>query len=105
MANDLRKYGFTSNKSYDAYIPIDQINNKFINHYIRGFFDGDGSIYLDTKNKNLLRVSLTTASSQMCKDIFSIVKKHIDIEMHIFKRNNIISLSLFDQKQVFKFLN
>lgn len=70
MANDLRKYGFTSNKSYDAYIPIDQINNKFINHYIRGFFDGDGSIYLGTKNKNLLRISLTTASSQMCKDFF-----------------------------------
>jgi len=37
------KLGFDNNKTHNARVPK-QLPNKFINHFIRGVFDGDGSL-------------------------------------------------------------
>ena len=51
MAMDLEKYGVIPQKSLFTYLP--QINDKYMNHLIRGILDGDGSIRAEqTQNKN-----------------------------------------------------
>lgn len=42
MAQDLKKYGVIPRKSSHTYLP--QIDDKYMNHLIRGILDGDGSI-------------------------------------------------------------
>lgn len=42
MANDLAKYGVVPRKSFHTYLP--SIDDKYMNHLMRGILDGDGSI-------------------------------------------------------------
>jgi hypothetical protein len=69
-------------------------------HFIRGYFDGDGSMY-KSKSKKDISVSLLGT-----KDFLYILNKHIpglDIK-NIRQRNNIFTLS-FHSKQAFSFLD
>lgn len=43
MANKLRNYGLSKKESYKS---LPKIDNNLLRHFIRGFFDGDGSITL-----------------------------------------------------------
>ena len=58
IANDLNRLGVTQNKSLDMQFP--EIPEDFIRHFVRGFFDGDGSVYLEPKNS--IRVKLLSGS-------------------------------------------
>jgi len=49
LIQDLKKYGIIPNKSHKTYFP--EISEKFYSHFIRGVFDGDGSISCP-KNKS-----------------------------------------------------
>lgn len=48
MANDLSKYNIVPCKTYDY--EFVELNKKFMSHFFRGYFDGDGSINC-TKNQ------------------------------------------------------
>lgn len=45
MCADLAKYGVVPNKTGKEYICDEIANSELLPHFIRGFFDGDGSIY------------------------------------------------------------
>lgn len=45
MCNDLVSYGCTPRKSQTLQFPIDYIPSDLIKHFIRGYFDGNGSVY------------------------------------------------------------
>ena len=45
IANDLQRVGVTANKSLDMKFP--NVHDKYFRHFVRGLFDGDGSVYLD----------------------------------------------------------
>lgn len=49
MVDDLESLGVTTCKSYNIELP--NIDEKYINHFIRGFFDGDGCICENKKKK------------------------------------------------------
>lgn len=51
MVNDLIKIGIVPNKTYMSKT-IPYVKDKFISHFLRGFFDGDGSIYSSNYRKN-----------------------------------------------------
>ena len=48
LAEDLTKYGCHANKTYDLTFPNKEIfvNKDLIRHFIRGYFDGDGSVFI-----------------------------------------------------------
>lgn len=48
---DLLKLGITSNKTFSVKPP--KIPKKFVRHYLRGFFDGDGSISTFRRNDSV----------------------------------------------------
>lgn len=60
MYQSLVKLGFTNNKSFDGYIPDIPINLQ--HHYIRGYFDGNGTICV---SNNRLDVRFCTASMKL----------------------------------------
>lgn len=43
MVEDLQKHGITNTKTYDMTFP--ELPDALIKHFIRGYFDGDGSLY------------------------------------------------------------
>jgi intein/homing endonuclease len=49
ICNDLEKLGVNSRKSGNETFP--DLKEELITHFIRGFFDGDGCIYIKTINK------------------------------------------------------
>ena len=51
MCNDLFNLGIVSNKSLTLQFPKN-IPNSLIKHYLRGYFDGDGSISTNGTNRN-----------------------------------------------------
>lgn len=78
MANDLIDKGCVPNKTYGLAFPNEEILPKeFVYHFIRGFFDGDGSLYTDEKRKRLCLNFTGTA------DMLNGIK-------HIFGKDNLL---------------
>lgn len=75
MAKDLQQYGVIPKKSSFTYLP--QIDDKYMNHLIRGILDGDGSIRAEQTNKNnrFAHYISFCGSKQLMEDISNYCKK------------------------------
>ncbi len=68
MYNDLRTLGFTSRKSLKLKMP--KIPQKYLGHFVRGYFDGDGCVYFnkhqvkDRKNPRYVFATRFTCGSR-----------------------------------------
>lgn len=51
LINDIIKYGYGPNKTY-CELSLPNINDELIRHFIRGYFDGDGSIIGGVRKPN-----------------------------------------------------
>lgn len=51
MINHLAKYGIVQNKGFNLVFP-NFLKEELLRHYLRGYFDGDGSISTNGKNRN-----------------------------------------------------
>lgn len=83
MSQDLLKWGMVQNKSLKLEFP--NISNNLISHFIRGYFDGDGSIYsfYDKKN-NIHRIGFKiTSTYSFCNTIMDILQKELHIQVSI----------------------
>lgn len=91
IVNDLKKYGINSNKTYtDNYIsPL--IPQEYICDFIRGFFDGDGNVWIDKKKNKSLRYTIYNASYTLLNDI----------REELYK-NNIYSQIVVDDRDLYK---
>lgn len=88
IATDLRKYGFNSNKTFNAYIPFEHIPKHLIKHYVRGLFDGDGSVYSSGNNRINVLIACT-ASVEMGNNLIScLFDNDISSTYSIDKRRN-----------------
>lgn len=101
ISNDLKRYGLNNQKSYNAFIPKEYIPSELIRHYIRGLFDGDGSIY---KTSNGTSISLVSGSDQMIIDFNNIIKENLDINMKNRISRNLLEARLFSKHSVRAFL-
>lgn len=107
MTNDLLKYGLTPNKSYDAYIPKEIIDSKYVKHYIRGLFDGDGSLYSykQSNGKERHEISIVSGSKEMIDNIIYVIKKQLKIDMKYRMSRNLYEVRLHNQFQIRIFLD
>jgi intein-encoded DNA endonuclease-like protein len=101
IVDDLNKYGIIENKTYRSkQLPL--VPEKYINEMIRGFFDGDGSIYKDKKRKeytvnfssnrhvlNQLKNILSTQKISSCKIRRRYLDNDISCMLDIRGDNNI----------------
>ena len=69
LSESLINHGCFQNKTYILKFP--QIEEKLIKHFIRGFYDGDGSLYINS-NINSCKLDITSASIDILKSIRTI---------------------------------
>lgn len=76
---DLATYGIVPNKTH-ILVPPTKLNKKFYIDYVRGYFDGDGTINLNKNgNKRSLRWSICGASKPMLNWIIEVLTYVCDI--------------------------
>ncbi|MAF24651.1 hypothetical protein CL634_03630 [bacterium] len=80
MCNDLRNFGIREQKSKTMHVP--DIPSKYIGDFIRGYFDGDGNVWVGEINKQrnrrqvAIRVTFTSASRNFLVSLQNILLKH-----------------------------
>ncbi|MFX1538880.1 MAG: LAGLIDADG family homing endonuclease [Promethearchaeota archaeon] len=100
VINDLYKLGVTSRKS--SIIQFPDIPLAFVNHFIRGYFDGDGNTGIV---KNSLIIEFTSGSNKFLRKLKQILET-LDIESSLYKlkRKNIVySLKILAKGRKFFF--
>lgn len=70
LCRDLVRHGVTPRKSLSIEISPEILNSRHLRHFIRGFFDGNGSIF-----KNGKTVMFSSASAKMIEQLDSIFHK------------------------------
>lgn len=101
LINDLHKLGVEQNKTYrEQHIP-EQIPEKYVYHFIRGYFDGDGSFsgsVIHDKGKPNPRVRMQFQIDSKTKTLLEEIKLFFDINeiktnMYECKRDNMYRLA------------
>jgi intein-encoded DNA endonuclease-like protein len=73
LFNDLVRLGLTPNKARRMQLP--EIPQKYVGHFVRGYFDGDGNVwsgYTNKKRENptyILSISITSASRDFLRGL------------------------------------
>lgn len=70
IVGDIRKLGIDFQKTYDNCIP--NIPIRYMSHFIRGYFDGDGSIYKKRHNDTNRLADINIAISGFYKNLYKI---------------------------------
>jgi len=109
MCKDLANLGCIRAKSHCAYFP--DIPEEFHSHFIRGVFDGDGSVYINQKHKNSNTLRITfTGNDKLILKIQEILIKNCNLpKTKIYyvnkKVNNICNLSYGGNRAITKIRN
>lgn len=103
MCNSLNSIGMTQNKSLTLEFPA--IDPSLYSHFIRGYFDGDGSVCFSAKTGNSI-VTITSTNS-FCEKIKSIISSTLNIHVGVYDASNknsitkVASISGTNQVKVF----
>lgn len=79
LFNDLVTLGLTPNKARRMQLP--KIPQKYVGHFIRGYFDGDGNVWSGYVNKDrenptyILSTSFTSASRNFLQGLKNLLEK------------------------------
>ncbi len=111
MYGDLIKLGFMQKKAHRFHLP--KVPKKYMNHFIRGYFDGDGSVsygYASIKNRNYKMVPyvsscFASANLNFLKELSGILRKNINMgKGHIQKKSGHLNYSKADSIKLFKYM-
>lgn len=84
MSDVLNSLGVCENKSLKLTFP-DWLDESLYSHFIRGVFDGDGSISRSIKNENNHAVTITiTSTDTFCQRLQEICKNKLNINTGIY---------------------
>ena len=81
MGEDLAKYNIVPNKSLIIRFPNDiESINKYLNHFLRGVFDGNGSIQFRTTEKHTkFSVGLSAGNPEVLEQVRNILSLKLDV--------------------------
>lgn len=111
VVDDLINIGIVENKTYkqtneDIDKLINAIPNKFYSSFIRGLFDGDGSIgfYKDKKGYDNLNFCIAVHTEKLKDFIVDVIKKVINKDyVGVSYRNNLYYISLHSKEDIIAF--
>jgi hypothetical protein len=86
LCDSLSKQGCTPRKSLDLQFPTQaQVPTKLLRHFIRGYFDGDGSFSTNMKkNKKTLSGQVSIVSSKsFCEELKRLIDAHRKIDGYV----------------------
>lgn len=101
LASDLIKWGCVPNKTL-IINKIPNIPRDYVSHFLRGYFDGDGSLHY-LKGTDNYRISFTCGNADFLKD----VKKELGVNISLGHRKNssACQLQITGRHQVERILN
>jgi len=111
MYGDLVKLGFMQNKARRFHLP--KVPKKYMNHFIRGYFDGDGSVtcgYTRRKDRNNKMIPyvlscFASANYNFLKEISSVLRKNINMgKGSIYKEGGHLNYSKRDSIKLFNYM-
>lgn len=85
MATDLLKYNITPNKTYE--IQLVELSDELMPHFIRGYFDGDGCVYIHSHQQRNISTKFTCVSELFVEQIRKYLLKH-NINTYVVKNEN-----------------
>lgn len=109
--NDLIKLGMTPNKSLTIKLPT--IPEKYFQHFVRGYFDGDGNVFFgffkksNRKKKSSVFLNRFTAGSKLfLQNLQTKLNKLIFTNGSLYRSTDSwqLSYSTNDSKKLFKFM-
>ena len=89
MCNDLRALGAVEQKTYRLVLP--DVPTRYIGHFVRGYFDGDGNVWTGYVHKERKKhfYTIQTSFTSCSKGVLSNLKdklEEINIKGSLFKR-------------------
>ena len=84
MCEALESHGMVPNKSLVLSFP--NIREDLLPHFIRGYFDGDGSIAQGRRDTNFILT--ITSTNSFCEKLKYIVENNVGINCHIYDASN-----------------
>lgn len=108
MAQDLSVYGIVPQKTYKQN-KIPNIPKEYLNHFIRGYFDGDGGISLiKPKDQNIHRAKIMfCADETLANELKELLFEEVDIESVIINMkeygHNIYNVRFGKNEYVYRF--
>lgn len=81
--DDMVSFGCIERKSLVLEFP--NINNPYLKHFIRGYFDGDGSVFI---TRGSLNVSFTSGSFNFLEGLIYNINKELDIKAKIYSKSS-----------------
>jgi hypothetical protein len=79
MYQDLHRFGIVEKKSYNLTMPDWLCNHNLVHHYIRGYFDGDGSIFFSGTKPTIDIVG----TFDFLKSVRSVLLRDIEFESNV----------------------
>lgn len=103
MVKDLMKYGMVYQKSiYAEKIP--ELASDLVRHFIRGYFDGNGTVYIDKKSQKN-KFGFYSTESLLLK-IQKLLSEEINLSVNkIYKKEGCYLLSYSKKKDIVAFYN
>lgn len=106
MHSDLNNLGCTAVKSMTIRMP--NIKNELVHHFIRGYFDGDGTVGIYKNNKKLdwmvLKSGFCSGSEKFIKDLLNIIPVKNKKIYHTNKNLYLANFSLNDSISLYNYL-
>ena len=84
MCDDLRKLGYSENKTKSLAIP--QIPKKYFSDFVRGYFDGDGNVWVGLmhKERKTKTLAISVVFTSCSKEFLLVLKSKLE-EFDIYK--------------------
>jgi len=103
IKNDLIKHGCMQAKTFKIRFPI--LRDDLYQHFIRGYFDGDGCLCIPTTRPNNVTVTITS-NTMFCDDLAKYIRDNVSVNMKSCLRyGDISNTRLTGSKQVKIFMN
>lgn len=109
IVKDIMKYGITFNKSLTMGNIIENIPVGFRDAFIIGYFDGDGSVHIETKPRKNSRGILCKNNSlyiniRGTRPFLEGICNHLNIDTsHIYQHDSIPNLAFANKKDTYRF--
>lgn len=98
--DNLISLGFPPNKTYEMFTTPDKIMDESLyRHFIRGYFDGDGSIILKTKNSRVTKFKITSTNIEFLEFCKKELEKLGCYNIKIESRPNNLAKTLYIQNK------
>lgn len=83
---DLISHNIVPNKTYKDTFPI--VDKDLFIDFLRGYFDGDGCIYINTKRNNYPTIHITSYGDKVLSYLSEKIKEYYNLHSAVYKENS-----------------